>query len=66
MKFEIIKYLFYSKFNAKSISENRLLLSVVEKKAIDKIKSKKYINFVLNRYNLSQNVYKPKPIFKIE
>ena len=54
----------YSEFDAKSISENRLLLSVVEKKVIDKIKSKKSENFVLNRYIFSQNDYKPKLILK--
>ena len=53
----------YSKLDTKSISENRLLLSVVEK-VIEKIKSKKSENFVLNRYNCSQNVYKPKLILK--
>ena len=54
----------YSKFDAKSISKNRLLLYVVEKKVIDKINSKKSKNFVLNRYNLLQNIYKPKLILK--
>ena len=36
---------------------NPIIVSVIEKKSIDKIKSK---NFLLNPYILSQNVYKPK------
>ena len=57
-------YIKYSEFDAKLIFENRLLLYVVEKKVIDKIKSKKSENFVLNRFIFSQNVYKPKFILK--
>ena len=68
MKFILIKvvypnFLKYSEFDAKFISENRLLLFAVEKKVIDKIKSKKSENFGLNRI-FSQNVYKPKLILK--
>ena len=41
----------YSKFHAKSVSENRLLVICLRKKiVIDKIKSKKFKNFVLNLY----------------
>ena len=45
-----LKYLFYSKFYHKSISENRLQLSVIEKN-IAKIRIEKVENFTLNPYN---------------
>ena len=61
LKFQSIIYLFYSKFYRKSISENLLQLSVIEKKVIAKIRREKVENFTfLNPYILENFIYNMK------